>query len=31
MILLDTNVLIYASTEGSPFLDWARRVTLLTP
>jgi hypothetical protein len=24
MILLDTNVLIYASTEGSPFLDWAR-------
>jgi predicted nucleic acid-binding protein len=25
MILLDTNVLIYASTEGSPWLDWARR------
>jgi predicted nucleic acid-binding protein len=25
MILLDTNVLIYASTEGSPFLEWARR------
>jgi predicted nucleic acid-binding protein len=25
MILLDTNVLIYASTDGSPFLDWARR------
>jgi predicted nucleic acid-binding protein len=25
MILLDTNVLIYASTEGSPFLAWARR------
>jgi predicted nucleic acid-binding protein len=25
MILLDTNVLIYASTEQSPFLDWARR------
>ena len=25
MILLDTNVLIYASTEGSPFLDWSRR------
>ena len=24
MILLDTNVLIYASTEGSPFLEWAR-------
>jgi predicted nucleic acid-binding protein len=24
MILLDTNVLIYASTAGSPFLDWAR-------
>jgi predicted nucleic acid-binding protein len=27
MILLDTNVLIYASTEGSPFLEWARRTT----
>ena len=25
MILLDTNVLIYASTDGSPFLDWARQ------
>ncbi|MFY9821321.1 MAG: PIN domain-containing protein [Thermoanaerobaculia bacterium] len=25
MILLDTNVLIYASTDRSPFLDWARR------
>ena len=25
MILLDTNVLIYASTEGSPFIGWARR------
>jgi hypothetical protein len=25
MILLDTNVLIYASTEQSPFLAWARR------
>ena len=25
MILLDTGVLIYASTEGSPFLEWARR------
>ncbi|MBV8199690.1 MAG: PIN domain-containing protein [Acidobacteria bacterium] len=25
MILLDTNVLIYASTAGSPFLQWARR------
>ena len=25
MILLDTNVLIYASTDLSPFLDWARR------
>lgn len=25
MILLDTNVLIYASTAGSPFLEWARR------
>lgn len=25
MILLDTNILIYASTESSPFLDWARR------
>jgi predicted nucleic acid-binding protein len=25
MILLDTNVLIYASTEESPFLEWARR------
>jgi len=25
MILLDTNVLIYASTDGSPFLEWARR------
>ncbi len=24
MILLDTNVLIYASTEKSPFLSWAR-------
>jgi len=24
MILLDTNVLIYASTEQSPFLEWAR-------
>lgn len=24
MILLDTNVLIYASSDGSPFLDWAR-------
>jgi predicted nucleic acid-binding protein len=26
MILLDTNVLIYASTDTSPFLDWARRM-----
>ncbi|MFL6262133.1 MAG: type II toxin-antitoxin system VapC family toxin [Thermoanaerobaculia bacterium] len=25
MILLDTNVLIYASTEGSPFREWARQ------
>ena len=25
MILLDTNVLIYASTDSSPFLEWARR------
>jgi predicted nucleic acid-binding protein len=25
MILLDTNVLIYAFTEQSPFLEWARR------
>ena len=25
MILLDTNVLIYASTSGSPFLEWARQ------
>ena len=25
MILLDTNVLIYASTDASPFLDWARQ------
>ena len=25
MILLDTNVLIYASADGSPFLRWARR------
>jgi predicted nucleic acid-binding protein len=25
MILLDTNVLIYASTAGSPFIEWARR------
>lgn len=25
MILLDTNVVIYASTEGSPFLEWARQ------
>ncbi|MGH7490168.1 MAG: type II toxin-antitoxin system VapC family toxin [bacterium] len=25
MILLDTNVLIYAFTEGSPFLEWAGR------
>lgn len=25
MILLDTNVLIYASTNLSPFLNWARR------
>jgi predicted nucleic acid-binding protein len=24
VILLDTNVLIYASTDGSPFLEWAR-------
>jgi hypothetical protein len=24
MILLDTNVLIYASTDPSPFLEWAR-------
>jgi predicted nucleic acid-binding protein len=24
MILLDTNVLIYASTDESPFLEWAR-------
>lgn len=24
MILLDTNVLIYASTDLSPFLEWAR-------
>jgi len=38
MILLDTNVLIYASTDQSPFLEWAWRtiaagvsVTLLTP
>ena len=26
MILLDTNILIYASTEGSPFLGWARQM-----
>jgi predicted nucleic acid-binding protein len=26
MILLDTNVLIYASTAESPFLAWARRM-----
>jgi predicted nucleic acid-binding protein len=25
MILLDTNVLIYASTDRSPFFEWARR------
>lgn len=25
MILLDTNVLIYASTDSSPYLEWARR------
>ena len=25
MILLDTNVLIYAFTDHSPFLEWARR------
>lgn len=25
MILLDTNVLIYASTDQSPFIEWARR------
>jgi predicted nucleic acid-binding protein len=25
MILLDTNVLIYASTDQSPFQEWARR------
>ena len=25
MILLDTNVLIYTSTDPSPFLAWARR------
>ena len=25
MILLDTNVLIYAFTDQSPFLEWARR------
>jgi len=25
MILLDTNVLIYAFTDRSPFLEWARR------
>jgi predicted nucleic acid-binding protein len=25
MILLDTDVLIYASTDRSPFLEWARR------
>ena len=25
MILLDTNVLIYAFAEHSPFLEWARR------
>lgn len=25
MILLDTNVLIYASIDQSPFLEWARR------
>ena len=25
MILLDTNVLIYASDPGSPFADWARQ------
>jgi len=25
MILLDTNVLIYASTAHSPFLEWSRR------
>jgi hypothetical protein len=34
MILLDTNVLIYASTYRSPFLEWARsssiRLVLLT-
>jgi predicted nucleic acid-binding protein len=26
MILLDTNVLIYAFTDQSPFLEWARRM-----
>lgn len=26
MILLDTSVLVYASTPGSPFLEWAREV-----
>lgn len=26
MILLDTNVLIYASTAASPFLAWSRRM-----
>jgi predicted nucleic acid-binding protein len=26
VILLDTNVLIYASTPRSPFLEWARNV-----
>jgi len=26
MILLDTNVLIYASTDGSPLLEWARYI-----
>ena len=25
MILLDTNVLIYASAARSPFFEWARR------
>ena len=31
MILLDTNVLIYASTDQSPFLEWARAQLLRNP
>jgi hypothetical protein len=31
MILLDTNVLIYASTDQSPFLEWARHTIAAGP